>query len=228
MEIHVQLTKTGAVTVNHLKLIRSVKPNSCRFSQLCYTFTGHQLNTVYYVSLLTSRFCCLGVTMATIYVYAIGSIYFWSACWHPLAYDVIIMQFTVMMIRRLFLIFHLHNIPYCRVRTRITTVIEIPRYEVFCHKHETCMSSYPFRKKDKGTKNVVEKKDVLDTQQLEESFKISKNYKKYGTSDRVKKVRKTVIISKVKIMKHLIQLSVLQEIRRKATEIQSNSRQKNV
>ena len=48
------------------------------------------------------------------------------------------------------------------------------------------VSSYPFRKKDKGTKNVVERKDVFDTQQLEESFKISKNYKKYGTSDRLK------------------------------------------
>ena len=48
------------------------------------------------------------------------------------------------------------------------------------------VSSYPFRKKDKGMKNVVERKDVFDTQQLEESSKISKNYKKYGTSDRLK------------------------------------------
>ena len=52
--------------------------------------------------------------------------------------------------------------------------------------------SYQLRKKDKGTKNVVERKDVFDTQQLEDSFKMSKNYKKYGTSDRVKNVRKTV------------------------------------
>ena len=69
MEVHVQLTKTGAVTVNHLKFIRSVKPNSCHFSQLCYTFTGHQLNAVYYVRLFTSRLSCLGVTMATIYMF---------------------------------------------------------------------------------------------------------------------------------------------------------------
>ena len=52
--------------------------------------------------------------------------------------------------------------------------------------------SYQLRKKDKGTKNVMQRKDVFDTQQLEESFKMSKNYKKYGPSDRVKNVRKTV------------------------------------
>ena len=33
----------------------------------------------------------------------------------------------------------------------------------------------------------MERKDVFHTQQLEESFKMSKNYKTYGTSDRVKK-----------------------------------------
>ena len=36
-------------------------------------------------------------------------------------------------------------------------------------------------------KIVVERNDVFDTQQLEESFKKSKNYKTYVTSDRVKK-----------------------------------------
>ena len=54
------------------------------------------------------------------------------------------------------------------------------------------VSSYQLKKKDKGTKKVVERKDVFHTQQLEESFKMSKNYKKYGTSDTVKKIRKTV------------------------------------
>ena len=50
------------------------------------------------------------------------------------------------------------------------------------------VSSYQLKKKeDKGTKNVVERKDFFHTQQLEESFKMSKNYKTYGTSDRVKK-----------------------------------------
>ena len=43
------------------------------------------------------------------------------------------------------------------------------------------MSSYQLRKKDKGTKNVVERKDVFGTQQLQEYFKMSKNYNKYGT-----------------------------------------------
>ena len=54
------------------------------------------------------------------------------------------------------------------------------------------VSSYQLRKKHKGMKNVVERNDVFDTHQLEESFKMSKNYQKYGTSDRVKKLRKTV------------------------------------
>ena len=38
----------------------------------------------------------------------------------------------------------------------------------------------------------MDRKDVFETQQLEESFKMSKNYKKYGKYDRVKKLRKTV------------------------------------
>ena len=42
----------------------------------------------------------------------------------------------------------------------------------------------PPKKEEKGMKNVVETKNVFDTQQLEESFKMSKNYKKYGTSQK--------------------------------------------
>ena len=40
-------------------------------------------------------------------------------------------------------------------------------------------------------KNIVRRNDVFDTQQLEEYFKISKIYKKYGTSDRVNKTNWT-------------------------------------
>ena len=40
LEFHVHLTKTHVVTVNHLKLIRSVKPNCCGFSQLCTNTIG--------------------------------------------------------------------------------------------------------------------------------------------------------------------------------------------
>ena len=39
--------------------------------------------------------------------------------------------------------------------------------------------------------NIVRRNDVFDTQQLEEYFKISKIYKKYGTSDRVNKTNWT-------------------------------------
>ena len=74
-------------------------------------------------------------------------------------------------------------------------------------------------------KNLVSINDVFDTQQLEKSFKISNNYKKYGTSDRVNKtnctpkpLRTKDIISEVKMMNGFIQLGVLQEIPTKATE----------
>ena len=121
LEVHVQLTKTGAVTVNHLKLIGSFKPDSCCFSQLCYTFTSHQLNAVYYVRLFTSRFCFLGATMRTIYVYAIGSIYFRGGCWCPLAYDIIIMQWY----EDYSWFFTYTILLYTTVRTWIPTVILI-------------------------------------------------------------------------------------------------------
>ena len=42
-------------------------------------------------------------------------------------------------------------------------------------------------------KNIVRRNDVVDTQQLEESFKISRNYKQYGTSDRVNKTNWTEV-----------------------------------
>ena len=35
LEVHVQLTATGAVTVNQVKLLHSFKPNYCGLSQLC-------------------------------------------------------------------------------------------------------------------------------------------------------------------------------------------------
>ena len=46
-------------------------------------------------------------------------------------------------------------------------------------------------------KNIVRRNDVVDTQQLEESFKISRNYKKYGTSDIVKKTNCTEVTKTV-------------------------------
>ena len=101
------------------------------------------------------------------------------------------MQFTVVLIPRYYVIYDLPNMS-----------IQKSAYEDSDSHSDSDVSrvlseassvrSYQLRKQDKGTKNVVERKDVFDTQQLEESFKMSKNYKKYGTSDRVKNVRKTV------------------------------------
>ena len=57
--------------------------------------------------------------------------------------------------------------------------------------------SYQLRKKDTAMKNIVRRNYVVDTQELEESFKISKNYKKYGTSARVKKTNWTEVTKTV-------------------------------
>ena len=121
-------------TVNHLKLIHSIKPNCCGFSQLC-------TNTI-------------------------GSINFRGDCSHPLEYNVIIMEFTVVMIPRLLLIFHLHNIT---IQRRFSTVILIQTYHVFCQKHEAC-TVFHWEKNDTAMKNIVMRNDVFHTQQLEQSF----------------------------------------------------------
>ena len=101
------------------------------------------------------------------------------------------MEFTVVLIPRYYVIYDLPNM-----------LIQKSAYEdsdsdtdsELSHalSEASSVSTYQLRKKDKGTKNVVERKDAFDTQQLEESFKMFKNYKKYGTSDRVQKLRKTV------------------------------------
>ena len=101
------------------------------------------------------------------------------------------MQFTVVLIPRYYVIYDLPNMS-----------IQKSAYEDSDSDSDSdvsgvlseasSVSSYQLKKKDKSRKNVVERKDVFDTQQLEESFKFSKNYKKYGTSDRVKKLRNTV------------------------------------
>ena len=46
-------------------------------------------------------------------------------------------------------------------------------------------------------KNIVRRNDVVDTQQLEESFKISRKYKNYETSDRVNKTNWTEVTKTV-------------------------------
>ena len=119
------------------------------------------------------------------------------------------------MIPRCFVVYHLQNITRQR---RIPTVTLIQTYHVLCEKHQASAVTN-WERKTKVTKNVVERKDVFDTQQLEESLKMSRKYKKYGKSDKLKKSGKQLkikdIISEVIMMKHLIQLSRLQEIRRK-------------
>ena len=86
-------------------------------------------------------------------------------------------------------------------------------------------------------KNIVRRNYVVDTQQLEEYFKISRNYKQYGTSDRVNKTNWTEVTKTLQNKRYhlrsendetLDSIEPLQEIPRKATEIQSNSRQKDV
>ena len=96
------------------------------------------------------------------------------------------MQFTVVMIPRYYVIYDLPNMSIQKSAYEDSdsdTDSDVSRVL----SEASSVSSYQLKKKDKGTKNVVEIKDDFDTQQLEESFKMSKNYKKYGTSDRVQK-----------------------------------------
>ena len=103
----------------------------------------------------------------------------------------ILVQFTVVLIPRYYVIYDLPNMS---IQKSAYEDSDSDSHSDVSHalSEASSVSSYQLRKKDKGTKNVVERKDVFDTQQLEEYLKISKNYKKYGTSDRVKNVSKTV------------------------------------
>ena len=101
------------------------------------------------------------------------------------------LQFTVVMIPRYYVIYDLPNMSIQKSAYEDSdsdTDSEVSH----ALSEASSVSTYQLRKKDKGMKNVVERKDAFDTQQLEESFKMFKNYKKYGTSDRVQKLRKTV------------------------------------
>ena len=75
-------------------------------------------------------------------------------------------------------------------------------------------------------KNIVRRNDVFDTQQLEKAFKMSKNYKKYGTSDRVKKTNWTPLTKPLRTKDIISEVKMMKQIPRNATEIQSHSRQK--
>ena len=147
------------------------------------------------------------------------------------------MQFTVVLIPRYYVIYDLPNMSIQKsayedsdsdTDSGVSGVLS----------QASSMGSYQLRKKEeKGTKNVVERNDVFDTQQLEESFKFPKTTrsmehltesKKQIGHNSPKALTRKDILSEVTMMKHLIQLSRLQEIRRNAREIQSNSRQKDV
>ena len=97
------------------------------------------------------------------------------------------LQFTVVLIPRYYVIYDIPNMSIQKSAYQDSdsdSDSDVSRVL----SEASSVSSYQMKKKeDKGTKNVVKRKDVFDTQKLEESFKMSKNYKTYGTSDRVKK-----------------------------------------
>ena len=97
------------------------------------------------------------------------------------------MQFTVVMIQRLFLIFHLHNITIRKSAYKDSN-IDSDSDILRVLSEASSVSSYQLRKKGTTMKNIERRNDVFDSQKLEDYFKISKNYKKYGTSDRVKRI----------------------------------------
>ena len=90
------------------------------------------------------------------------------------------------MIPRLFVIYHLHNITIQKSAYQDSdsdSDSDISRVS----SEASSVSSYELRKKETPMNNIVRRNDVFDTQHLQECLKISKNYKNYGTSDRVKK-----------------------------------------
>ena len=95
------------------------------------------------------------------------------------------------MIRRLILIFHLHNITI-----QNSAYLDCDSYtdsDVSPVLSEaSSMIIFQLTKEEQRYEECNGQKRVFDTQQLEESFKMSKNYKKYGKYDRVKKIRKTL------------------------------------
>ena len=107
------------------------------------------------------------------------------------------LQFTVVLIPRYYVIYDLPNMSIQKSAYQDSdsdSDSDVSRVL----SEASSVSSYQMKKKeDKGTKNVVKRKDVFDTQTLEESFKMSKNYKTYGTSDRVKKRNWTQVTNTV-------------------------------
>ena len=94
------------------------------------------------------------------------------------------MQFTVVLIPRYYVIYDLPNMSI--QKSAYEDSDSDTDSDISCALSEaSSVSSYQLRKKEeKATKNVVEKNNGFDTQQLEESFKMCKNYKKYGTSEK--------------------------------------------
>ena len=140
------------------------------------------------------------------------------------------LQFTVVMIPRYYVIYDLPNMSIQKSAYQDSdsdSDSDVSR----ALSVASSVSTYRMKEKqDKGTKNVVERNNVFHTQQLEESFKmehLTELKREIGLNSAIP-LRIKDIISEVKIMKHLIQLSQLQGIRRNPTEIQSNSRQKEV
>ena len=86
------------------------------------------------------------------------------------------------MIQRFFVIYHFHNITIQKSVYEDSERHSDTEVSQFLSEASS-VSSYPLRKKDKGTKNVVEIKDVFDARQLQ-CFNMSKNYKKYGTQQK--------------------------------------------
>ena len=107
------------------------------------------------------------------------------------------LQFTVVMIPRYYVIYDLPNMSIQKSAYQDSdsdSDSDVSR----ALSEASSVSTYRMKKKqDKGTKNVVERNNVFHTQQLEESFKMSKNYKTYGTSDRVKKRNSTQLSNTV-------------------------------
>ena len=135
------------------------------------------------------------------------------------------MQFTVALIPRYYVIYDLQSMSIQKSAYEDSdscTDSEVDISSVSSQVPST--NSCPPRNKDKPTQNLLKKNDSFVAQELEESIKMSINYRTYGASNTIltksaRGLRIKGIISEVIMITQLIQLNQLQKISNKWTKI---------
>ena len=95
------------------------------------------------------------------------------------------MQFTVALIPRYYVIYDLQSMSIQKSAYEDSDSCTDSDVDISSVSSQVPSThSYPPRNKDKPTQNLLKKNDSFVAQELEESFNMSKNYRKYGVSNR--------------------------------------------